>query len=264
MHPILFHIGSQDISSYFFFYTLGFIIGLLVFLFFAKKMSLPLVEMAAFALFGVVLSVLGGKLFNVATHIFENISEGLNLFHEVGVAFRGRGSFYGGLTFGSFYALWYLRRYSLPFWKVGDALAPAIALGHALMKVGCFLGGCCFGRPSQSFFAVNFPLLQEPRHPAQLYETALNMLNFFILALVFKRNKFEGQLVSLYVINYSVIHFFLVYFRENPRIKYIWQGASVYTSLSVGQFVNILGLLFGMLLYNLLKKRTGKTPLHIQ
>jgi phosphatidylglycerol:prolipoprotein diacylglycerol transferase len=256
----LFHIGTLEISSYFFFNTLGFIVGLAVFLLFAKKQSLPLVEIAAFALFGVAVSILGGKLFNAAVHFVRNVSSGLDWFQGIGFAFRGRGSFYGGLAGGSFFALWYLRRYSLPFWNVGDALAPAIALGHAVMKVGCFMGGCCFGRPSQSFLAVNFPSLPEARHPAQLYETAFNILNFFILALVFRKRRFEGQLVSLYVINYSIIHFLLVYFRDNPRIRYVWQGPSVLTSLSFGQLINVLGLIFGVLLYAVLKRKAERTP----
>jgi len=255
MYSELFHIGSITISSYSFFRIFGLVLGIFCFLFYIKKEKLPLTESAAFAIFGVVATILGGKLYNVGVQLIENISNGETLTGGWKIAFQGGGSFYGGLTAGSFFALWYLWKFKLPFWRIGDALSPAIALGHAFMKIGCFMAGCCYGIPSQLPWAVRFPDLNGPRHPSQLYETVLNFINFAILAVLWKKRKFEGQIVAIYVFNYSIIHFLMFYFRQHSDKNYIFRSTSIFWSLSVGQLINILGLAAGVLLFIFLKKR---------
>jgi phosphatidylglycerol:prolipoprotein diacylglycerol transferase len=258
MLPELFQIGSLTISSYSFFRILGLIAGILFFLCYIKKEKLPLIESAAFAVFGVVITILGGKLYNVGAQTIENITQGIEFFRGWANAFRSGGSFYGGLTAGSFFALWYLWKFKLPFWRIGDALAPAIAFGHFLMKIGCFMAGCCYGIPSGLPWAVRFPNLEGPRHPVQIYEALLNFTNFVILVIVWNKKRFEGQIVALYVFNYSIIHFLMQYLRENPDRVYVFKGPSVFTSLSVSQLVNLLGLAAGILLYIYLERRQRK------
>ena len=70
---------------------------------------------------------------------------------------RGGLVFYGGLIGASLACILYVWRRKLPLWKIADILAPSIALGYVFGRFGCFLNGCCFGRPCSLPWAVTYP-----------------------------------------------------------------------------------------------------------
>jgi phosphatidylglycerol---prolipoprotein diacylglyceryl transferase len=78
--------------------------------------------------------------------------------------------FYGGLVSGGLAALLYCRAYRVSLGAVADAGAPGLAFGHAIGRVGCLLGGCCYGRPVDAGFPLGIELAGARRHPVQLYE----------------------------------------------------------------------------------------------
>jgi phosphatidylglycerol---prolipoprotein diacylglyceryl transferase len=106
-------------------------------------------------------------------------------------------SLYGGFAVGALSAVALARAFRLPVWRLADSVLPALAVGVALMRTGCFLRGCCFGEPTTAPWGVTFPtgslawahqlmsgrtgLLgmaggMEPVHPTQLYELAAALL----------------------------------------------------------------------------------------
>ncbi|HDT14222.1 MAG TPA: prolipoprotein diacylglyceryl transferase, partial [Candidatus Aminicenantes bacterium] len=98
--------------------------------------------------------------------------------------------------------------------------------------------------------------LDTPLHPVQLYESALNFLNFGILFLILKRKRFDGQVFAFYIINYSIIRFFTEYFRGDHSEKfYFIRGSSALSSLSLPQLFCVLGLIAGTVLFIVLKRR---------
>jgi phosphatidylglycerol:prolipoprotein diacylglycerol transferase len=93
-------------------------------------------------------------------------------------------------------------------------------------------------------------------HPVQLYEAILNFINFGILFFILKKKKFDGQVFSFYIINYSIIRFFTEYFRgDHPDKVYFIRGASALSSLSLPQLFCLLGLIAGVVLFVVLKRR---------
>jgi phosphatidylglycerol:prolipoprotein diacylglycerol transferase len=93
-------------------------------------------------------------------------------------------------------------------------------------------------------------------HPVQLYESALNFLNFFVLFLILKKKRFDGQVFSFYIINYSLIRYFVEFYRgDHPDKAFLFQNPSPYLSLSLPQFFSVLGLIGGLVLFFILKKR---------
>ena len=96
--------------------------------------------------------------------------------------------FYGGVIFALPTVIWYAKKKGLPLWQTADIWAPSIAIGHAIGRLGCFCAGCCYGRPAEGLpWAVTFTnpnslaILGTPLHPTQLYESALELMNFLIL-----------------------------------------------------------------------------------
>src|SRR5688572_29254762 len=64
---------------------------------------------------------------------------------------------YGGFIGGALGVLFRLHQLKMPVWKVADAVAPALALGYAIGRVGCFLVGDDYGAPTDAPWAVAFP-----------------------------------------------------------------------------------------------------------
>lgn len=151
--------------------------------------------------------------------------------------------YYGGLIGASLATILYARRAKLPLWRLADVMAPSIPLGHAFGRVGCFMTGCCFGRPTDLPWAVHFPKEHWTQgiavHPTQLYESLLNLIFYAFLAWFFRRRKFDGQVFAVYLAGYAVLRAFTETFRGDYT-KYYWGGIA-----TPGQVVSLLILLLG-------------------
>ncbi len=262
MYPILFQIGPITVHTYGFFMAVGVAAAIWFLYVQAKKQGYDTGKLLDAAFWIILVSLLGAKLtlfFANLTYYLENPGELLSLIRSGGV-------FQGGLTFGLIFAIIYFRKKKIPLWPTADLVGPAIALGHGFGRLGCFSAGCCYGRECLQPWAVVYQNeyahsltgipLNIPLHPVQLYESALNFLNFLILLAILKKRKFSGQVFCFYVINYSIIRFFTEFFRgdHDPQDYLIW-GQTVLSSLSLSQLYCLIGLAAGIILYLILKKR---------
>ncbi len=151
------------------------------------------------------------------------------------------GVFSGGLIAAFIAAAWYVRKHHLPALGTCDAFAPGLALGHAIGRVGCFAAGCCYGKPTTHFWGVTFrnPLaaaiagtpLNVPLEPTQLFESAVELANFFFLMWLLKRRKFDGQIIGAFMFIYGVARFFLEFIRDDPGRGSVFGGAMTGTQL---------------------------------
>jgi len=158
---------------------------------------------------------------------------------------------YGSLVGGVIPFLIYLRKKKLPVWPIADIFAPFVALGYALVRIGCFLEGCCYGKVTSSGLGVVFPAIDTyQRYPTQLFSSALNFVLFLILIWLYPRRKFPGQVFITYIIGYSVYRFIVEYFRESL----IMVGP-----ISLGQVYTLALLAAGIILYYFFKSNGNKT-----
>jgi phosphatidylglycerol:prolipoprotein diacylglycerol transferase len=262
-----FKLGPLTVYSYGLMMALGVGLGLWFVYVQAKKRGLPAPRVLDAAFYILLISILGAKLillFSDFSRYTRNPKELLNLARSGGV-------FQGGLAFGLVFALWYFHKHKLPTWKMADLIGPALALGHGFGRIGCFAAGCCYGRACSLPWGVTFnnptaeqitgiPLGLE-RHPVQLYESALNFLNFAILFLILRKKRFDGQVFTFYIMNYSVIRFFTEYFRGDHRAKsFLIRGATSISSLTWPQLFCGLGLAVGLGMFFIFKKRHAAKP----
>lgn len=262
MLPILFKIGPLTIHTYGFMMALGVGMGFWFLYVQAKKKGLPAPRMIDMAFYTIIISLIGAKLILFVGNISYYVRYPSELFYLA----RSGGVFQGGLTFGFLFALWYLRKHRIPTWKAADIIGPALALGHGFGRIGCFTAGCCYGRACDLAWGVEFHSeyahnltgipLKIPIHPTQLYESVLNFLNFAILFVILKKKSFDGQVFALYIINYSIIRYFVEFYRgDHPDKAFLIQNPSPYLSLSLPQLFCIVGLVGGLSLYFFLKKK---------
>jgi phosphatidylglycerol:prolipoprotein diacylglycerol transferase len=163
---------------------------------------------------------------------------------------RSAGVYYGGLLGAIAACLWMVRRRGLSGWLVGDVLAPAIILGQALGRWGCFAAGCCYGKPSSLPWAVTFT---DPRaheitgvplnvalHPTQLYLSGADFVAFLILIWLAAHKRFHGQVLLAYLMLYALLRGVLESFRDDPRGELSGLSTSQVISILVGLTAAVL------------------------
>lgn len=150
-------------------------------------------------------------------------------------------TFYGAF-FGGVIALyvWSVKR-GVNFLKFTDLLAPYLALGYALGRIGCFLNGCCYGLESTVPWAlpisIGDPVL---RHPVQLYAALSGLAIFFILKALRPRRPFIGFLLIALFALYGLQRFIVEFFRSGEAA---WIGLSTAQIFSLGLMIASLSVI---------------------
>lgn len=166
----------------------------------------------------------------------------------------GGSVFYGGLLGGIAAGVLYGKTKGIDLSAWSDMVAPSVPLFHCFGRIGCFLGGCCFGVECRIGFVYHYSPIPEAngvtRFPIQLIEAAGNLILFFILSYLLKKDRLKGKLFCLYLLCYAPMRF-LLEFGRGDTLRGIWLGLS--TSQWISIFIVIGTLLFmsrkGMLRY---------------
>jgi len=230
MKPILFSLGPLQIHSY------GVLIasGLLISAYFltrrAHQDGFPSPPERVLDL--ILITVVGGFLGARIYYVIQNFEwYALNPV-KVFAIWEGGLIFYGGVI-GSLLALFLFMKFKkIPLLKGLDFLIPYVALTHAFGRMGCFFNGCCYGRESHLPWAIQFPHFDYPVHPTQLYEVVFNFCLFLFLNTQYPKRRFDGQIISLYLILYAVGRFGIEFFRGDNPIWLMWTS-SQWVSLGV-------------------------------
>ncbi len=177
-------------------------------------------------------------------------------------------TFYGGLILATIRAIYKLRPTTLGFWGAADVSSVGIPLGLALGRLGCLLGGCCFGSISDAPWALRFPgwsdasrmqakqgLLSAASmpslhvHPTQIYESLMSLtVAAWCLFVAFPRKRFAGHAFVQFAGLYAVGRFVIEIWRNDDR------GGGL--GLSTSQWVSVWLLLFAMTTY-VIRRRTA-------
>ena len=229
MHPILFHIGNFELASYGLMTALGYGAAAWYLVPRLKNCGIKGLNQDTFwnILFIVFLgAIVGGKLLFIILSWPQLGATLADKFTTIIKDIRYGFVFFGGLIMAVSGAVWYMRRKKLPLLKTSDFLIVAVPLGHALGRVGCFLAGCCYGKPTNLPWGVRFTdphtlvppaLAGVPLHPTQLYEAALNLALFLLLHYASKKPHKEGKILVEYVLCYAVMRFGIEFLRGDFR-----------------------------------------------
>ncbi len=268
MHPIAFQFGSLTIHWYGVMIALAFLAGLWTATRRARHENISSERIADIVIWIMVGAILGARIVYVATYWKDEFA-GQPL-SEIFMIQHGGLVYYGGLIGATIAGVIYIRWKKLPLWKTADVLAPSIALGNVFGRIGCFLNGCCFGRVCSLPWAVRFPnqsyawaqqyqqgLVGKdtpalPVHPTEIYDALNNFILYLLLAWLFRRKKFDGQIFATYLIGYAIIRTIMEYFRGDYPPDQIHYG------LTPGELISIPIFIMGLLLAAMLSRSQKK------
>ena len=278
MHPVFFQMGNIVGYSYGLMIGIGALLAIFVSEWRAKRRGLDGELVFSAAVWGLLAGLLGAKL----TFIISNIKL---LFTNPSYVLGTNGfTVYGGVVLGIIVGGLIVKRKKVDVPVYLDLVIPQIALAQGFGRIGCFLAGCCYGKPTDSHFGVVFPVEAIapsgiPLIPTQLISAAGDFLIFAILLLLsycatdyLKVRKGEEELLDkdavtkklrlfqplsmsgMYLILYGIGRFAIEFLRADPRRTAL--------GLTSNQYVSIVFVIAGLALIFYGYKRAQKGPCH--
>jgi phosphatidylglycerol:prolipoprotein diacylglycerol transferase len=194
--------GPYTLHTYGVLVALGFLAALIVLLRGARRAGLATEPVLDLAFIAMLAAIVGSRLLYVLFNLREYAAEPLRALK----IWEGGLVFHGGLLLALPLCLIAVRRSGLPAWEVADLFAPAIAIGQAVGRVGCFAAGCCYGAPWDPPLCVTFthPEALAPLHvplfPSQLLAAGAGLAVFVALVAYRPRRRAPGQVFWLYLL----------------------------------------------------------------
>lgn len=241
MLPQVLQLGSLHLYSYGILVAIGFFLAVAWPIRLGAGEGLPVARLEGLGFVIVLTGVVGSKLLTALDYP-GFYSAGANQIAWNQFLARG-GVFYGGFLLAVIASVVYCLAAGLPGWQVADCVAPGLALAQGLGRIGCFLGGCCWGRATDLPIGVTFTSelahqitgvpLHVKLHPTQLYEAALVLLSIPLLLWLRKKKTFQGQVILFYVFFYAVARYFIEFLRGDPRGYYFHDMVSTSQLISL-------------------------------
>ena len=242
MYPIIFElptwiplVGGAAITSFGVFMLLSFLTAGYVLRAELRRMGQDPEKAWDLVFMAVIGGIVGARLYYLLLNFPRFLDDPMGMLLS-----RGGLVWYGGFLLATALVVWEVRRQKLPLASTADACAPALALAYGVGRMGCFLVGDDWGRPTGSWVGIAFPegtpatrvdvierefgitvdpaLIEEygqvvPVHPTQLYEVALSTLIFFFLWRIRDRKRPAGQLFMIWLALAGIERFVVEFFR---------------------------------------------------
>lgn len=258
MKPFLFYIGHAGVPSFFFMIMLGTLVATFVALWFARRDKVSEINILDLAIIAIVLSMVGARVF----HIFFEApdyywKDPIRVFYFWQGGFVSLGAFIASITGW----IIYLKVKKLNTLQYFDLMANATPVVILFVRLGCFLNGCCYGKPATNWSAVTFTnpsstaclmhYCNMPVYPTQIFFMINAVIMFVFLFIVRKYKKFHGQIVASFLMYEGFSRFFIEFFRGD-----VDRGLYFNNTISTGQIVMILFFTGGLIIYKTCKKNT--------
>lgn len=228
---------GREIPLYGVCWLLGIVLAGIVACFLLKRAKMDHFDLACSAVFALFGGIIGSKLMFITVSLKTILALKLSFFEVL----QGGFVFYGGLIGGFIGLMIYSKIFKIKSSVVMDIYAVVLPLGHACGRVGCYLGGCCYGMEYHGPFSVTYSdevlnygtPVGVPLFPVQLLESALLLVMFALLIVLYFKTHRAGMCSAVYLYTYAVTRFVLEYFRGDKE-----RGS--FLALSTSQIISLL------------------------
>lgn len=240
-----------DISVYGLILGLAIVVAIFVAVWLGKKRGITFNDILTVAIYAIPLAIIGARLYYV---IF--FDHGYT-FAEIWEIWNGGLAILGGVIGGTLGVALYCLIHKKNFLKLTDIIAPALILGQAIGRIGCYFGGCCYGiqtiDPALTWFPMSVQIDGAWHLSTFFYESIWCFLGFALMLFLFKKLNKTGALTSSYLIIYGI----------GRMIIETWRGDSLYLGIfKVSQLLSgimiILGIIGFIIIYTIDKKKKAK------
>lgn len=236
MHPILFQIGSFKLHSFGVLMVLAFFGGLWLARLRAKRFGIDPQAITDACFYTLLFGILGARVAFIAQELPHYLANPRELFSW---QFQGLTSF-GGILFGFAYLVLWAKRKNVPLLNLLDLMAGPMLLGQAIGRVGCLMNGCCYGGACTLPWAVHVEGLPGLYHPAQIYESLMDLTALAILMVFERRGLARGQSLSLMLILYGAARFIYEFWRAGSSSD-LMPGLPITLAQAVAGAMIVLG-----------------------
>ena len=262
MQEIAFSIGSLTIHWYGILSACGFLSAMLALLWKRHIAGVSKDNIMDIGMIAMFAGIAGARIFYVIQFHEQFEGDFLKIFRVD----QGGLVFYGGFILSTIVLITYCKIKKINLARLLDVFAPAVALGHAFGRLGCFMQGCCFGKPAgDSWLGVVFPagsapsikypapatgdiFIQKvqslPLYPTQLIEAGVNFALFGLLFFIAGRFKKPGRVAGIYVVCYAVLRFLMEFMRGDHTHSVAGLTPSQSVALFVTAPIGILMIVF--------------------
>jgi phosphatidylglycerol:prolipoprotein diacylglycerol transferase len=262
LKSILCHLGPLPIRSYGVMMALAFLVGILIGRRRAAKAGLDPDLIIDLAFFVMLTSIAGARVAYVLAH------RDFYLVHPGAILriWDGGLALYGGVVVGVAVGLLFFVRRGVDPWRGADVVAPSLAMGVALGRIGCFLNGCCFGKPLDRWWGVVFNAPSAAAyefpgvrlHPTQIYESLAALGIFSVLLAVERKKPYDGFLLWLFVILLATFRFLVDPLRAYESSSIVWGGGRF--ALTTNQLVGLMLIAVSVLFMAHLARKKRASP----
>ena len=267
MYPILFSIGRLVIRAYGAMLAISFLLGIIWASKRAQKRGLNSNQVVDLSLLVLLSSIIGSRLMYVLTHLEEfkgHWTDSFNPFQSSGGIGIAGLTLLGGVLLAIIVIILYSKWKKIPLLKLFDVIAPVFGLGVFLTRIGCFLNGCCYGKPCNLPWCIEFPFrsaagfhfFDTAIHPTQLYSSLYGLIMMIVLILVDKKKHTDGFLTGWGFIMYGIFRFFIDFVRYYEETDMVSLG---FTEITINQLICMGMVVFGIILLFVLQNKSRKS-----
>jgi phosphatidylglycerol:prolipoprotein diacylglycerol transferase len=228
MHPILFTIGPITIYSYGVMLATAVLVCTYLLSLDAKRYHISQETAYDLVFWCMLWGILGARIF----YVFIEWSYFSDNLWEIPMLQKGGLAWQGGFLGGTLAGVWFARSKKISIRPLMDLAAPYIALGQSIGRIGCFLNGCCYGKPVA--WGIYYPVHQARLYPTQLFET----VGLFIIFLILKNAQarpHQAGFIFVFYLWLAAIERFAVEFYRADHVTY-WLGLSLAQYIAMGVF----------------------------
>ena len=236
-----FRIGSYEIVWYGILITLGIVAAVSYVLYRSRQEKVKSDDVLDLAIYVVLAGFIGARLYYVMTNLSLYIGDTLgDTLYNMAAVWKGGLAVYGGIIGGSVAAAIFIRIKKLKLLRIFDMLGPATMLGQIIGRWGNFMNAEAFGEETTLPWRMGIRNRFHPEtiyvHPTFLYESLWNLLGFIIINMLYKKKKFDGQILLMYISWYGFGRMFI----EGLRVDSLYVG-----SVRISQFVAFVSFVVG-------------------